>query len=476
MGGPATVPMLSPDGTSGEIPADQVQAAQQAGFKRAVSMVSPDGKSTGYIPEDRVNDATKAGFRFGTTEQPSAGQLYKQALFNPVGSGASDGGITGTLEQAGGRAMQGITNMVSHPIDTLTGAYNALRHPIDTASQRVGEFQNEWKQNPSLALGNAAGDIAGTVEGGRLGSAALSGAADLAGPAINRAILLGKSPEAAYESALKPSTTLNQADRANIVQTGLQNSIPVSKSGLQNIGNLLDRYDQAVKDEIAADPTRQITTAPALRNLDSVRAKFANQVTPQSDLSEIQQVQSDFLNNPKIQPQGAGPGPASLNASDAQTMKQGTYQALGSKSYGEVKGASIEAQKALARGLKDEIANQFPEIGKLNAEQSKLLDLQPVLERAVNRTSNHQLIGIGTPVAGAAAQAVTGSGPVGAVVGALKGVLDNPMVKSRLAIAVSKGGGIPYSQALSKVAAYSASLGTVAQSAQGSSGDQTANQ
>lgn len=66
-----TVPMLAPDGTSGEIPADKVQAAMSAGFKRAVEMTSPDGKA-GYIPQERTADALKAGFKptSAQTEQP----------------------------------------------------------------------------------------------------------------------------------------------------------------------------------------------------------------------------------------------------------------------------------------------------------------------------------------------------------------------------------------------------------------------
>ena len=39
-----------------------VAAAQQAGFKRALPMVSPDGQN-GYIPFDRALDAQKAGFK-----------------------------------------------------------------------------------------------------------------------------------------------------------------------------------------------------------------------------------------------------------------------------------------------------------------------------------------------------------------------------------------------------------------------------
>jgi hypothetical protein len=163
-----------------------------------------------------------------------------------------------------------------------------------------------------------------------------------------------------------------------------------------------------------------------------------------------------------------------MNASDAQTMKQGTYQVLRGK-YGEQGSASVEAQKALARGLKEEIATQFPEINGLNAAETRLLDLQPVLERAVNRISNHQAVGIGTPIAGAAAKAVSGSATVGVVAGVLKGVLDNPNVKSRLAIMVSKANKIPISQAIGRVNTYSASLGSAALSQQGSSSDDNPN-
>jgi hypothetical protein len=164
-----------------------------------------------------------------------------------------------------------------------------------------------------------------------------------------------------------------------------------------------------------------------------------------------------------------------MGAADAQAMKQGTYRVLRGK-FGEQGSASVEAQKALARGLKEEIASQFPEIAKLNADESRLLDLQPVLEKAVNRISNHQAIGIGTPVAGAAAKAVTGSGGVAAVASVLKGVLDNPGVKSRLAIAISKSSKIPVSQAAAKVQAYSVSLGATAAASRGASNDDTPSQ
>jgi hypothetical protein len=65
--------------------------------------------------------------------------------------------------------------------------------------------------------------------------------------------------------------------------------------------------------------------------------------------------------------------PNDISTSDAQALKTGTYRQLKSKSYGEMKSATIESQKALTRGIKEELANQFPEIAKLNAKEGELL-------------------------------------------------------------------------------------------------------
>jgi len=244
------VTMFAPDGSTGDIPADKVQAAQQAGFKRAFTMVSPDGKS-GYIPEDRANDAAKAGFRFGAEDnQQSTGQLYKQALFNPVGSGAASG-ITGGLEQVGGRAMQAITAPLLHPIDTATGIINSVVHPIETAKQRINEFGQEWQKSPSLALENAAGDVLGAVEGGRLGSAAISKAAEVAAPSALTTVksaagklipsLVDGPPESLMTRAIKPGKN-NVNWNADV-----QKAIPLMKTAEEQLGRPIQGVDDALE-------------------------------------------------------------------------------------------------------------------------------------------------------------------------------------------------------------------------------------
>jgi hypothetical protein len=396
------------------------------------------------------------------------------------------------------------TQLMHHVVDPMQaeaakarqGGPGSAGHAIASGIPVIGPYA------ANLGEQAASGDVGGALTRGITQYAApkaIAPAIAATGRVAGRAALLGKTPEAAYESALKPSTTLGEAERAAIVKTGLENEIPVSKTGLEKIGAAIDELNNQITDEIK--PGVKINPNRAALTADQAKAKFANQVNANGDLAAIEASKQQFLReqgakpgSPSVPPQPTGvldaqgnpvmsagtpakpatPAPP-MEAAKAQAMKVGTYRVLKGK-YGEQGSASVEAQKALARGLKDEIANAFPEISKLNAAESKLLDLQPVLERAVNRNANHQLVGIGTPVAAGAAKAVTGSSGIGAVVGTLKAVLDNPVVKSRLAIAISKGAKIPIATAISRVQTYVASLGSYAE-AQGSAanGDNSAN-
>lgn len=456
------VTLLDPTGQAREIPDDQVQAAIAAGGKKALKITDPKGTPR-WIPEDQKDAALQAGGKLAG-DQPDTRSLFQKAKdnFNANTQGAKPGdspvkAFAANVGQGGGMAIRAL----AHPIDSITSMATALSHPLDTAHGEVDALYAD----PNRFIGNAVGQLGAGAIMGEIGGQVLRPVENAAKKAGGRAVLLGKTPEAAYESALKPSTTLSQGERAAVVKTGLEQEIPISKGGLEKLQDRIETLNQSIKDEIASDPNRPIDPNKVATRADQAKAKFAQQVNKGTDLNAIEASKQQFLDE----------NPGSMGAADAQAMKQGTYRVLKGK-FGEQGSASVEAQKALARGLKEEIASQFPEIAKLNANESRLLDLQPVLERAVNRISNHQAIGIGTPVAGAAAKAVTGSGGVAAVASVLKGVLDNPGVKSRLAIAISKSSKIPISQAAARVQAYSVSLGATAASSQGDTSGDTPSQ
>ena len=496
----STTTILAPDGTPRDVPDEQVTAALQAGGKRAVKMSDPQGQAR-WIPEDKVAAAQNAGGKIAAQATPQKGFLESAWDSGPV-SGLVHGvtAVGGLLNDAvHGRPADDnnplVRSIQASPTVQLLG--DAMHgRPANDANPIVQGVQGLVHHGPTLdvrrKLANSipmVGDTLATAEqqsdagnnSGAMGTMTGLGLTALAPKVIpkileaapelaGRAALLGKTPQAAYESALKPSTALPQFMRTNVVQTALDHGIPISKGGLESLGDLIDDYNQKIKDVINTDPTRPIDPNKVAIRADDARAKFAKQVNASGDVAAIDASRQQFLTE-----QGAMPGrPAGpMDAAAAQDMKQGTYETLKGK-YGEQGRASEEAQKALARGLKEEIAQQFPEIRSLNATESRLLDLQPILERAVNRISNHQSIGIGTPIAGAAAKAVTGSGSIGVVAGTLKAVLDNPFLKSRLAIAVSKGAKIPFSQAMTRVQAYSSALGLPAGASEESSDGQTA--
>ena len=425
----------------------------------------------------------------GSTEGP--GMLEGLSDYDKASGGEIGGGVH---DISNGNVAKGLHRVItgfmaaSTPVAVLA-APAAAAAPITTALGAAGGIAGaKVARAGAEAMGatpdqaDLAGDIGGFA-GGYAGSKLPTVAA--------KAALLGRSPEEAYQSALKPSTTIPPAKVDKIVQTGLKNAIPVSEAGTEKLGSLLDDLHDKVSAEIAGGQGKTIDPQAVAQRADSVKARFANQVNAGEDLDAIEAVKQRFLEEqgmrpgkPAVPPKPTGvldaqgnpvmspavpaqpPTPAQpIPAADAQAMKVGTYQQLKGKAYGELKGATIEAQKALARGIKEELASQFPELSALNAAEGSLYDLQPVLEKAVQRVGNHQLLGIGTPIAAGATKAVTGSSGAAAIVGTLKAVVDNPVVKSHLAIALDRAG-VPPGVAAARIQSYVGGLAASAASAE----------
>jgi hypothetical protein len=422
----------------------------------------------------------------GSTEGP--GMLEGLAEYDKASGGEIGGGVhdisNGDIAKGLHRVISGFMNAAT-PAAVATLPAVAVAAPIGTGLGIAGGIGGQKAAssvasavgaNPDQAeLAGDVGGIAGGVVGG-LAPAAL-------GKAVGRTALLGKTPEEAYQSALKPSTTIPPGRVQNMVQAGLENEIPVSKAGAEKLSSLIEDLNDKVTAEIQARPGRTIDPNAVATRADQIKPRAANQVNASQDLTAIEDSKQQFLAEQGAKPAtpGTPPRPTGLldaqgnpimnpgtpgspaqpaqpmSAVDAQAMKRGTYENLGDKSYGELKSASIEAQKALARGLKEELENAFPELHELNQGLSKAYDLQPALNRAVQRQANHQIGGIGTPITAGAVKAVTGSNFLAGAAAAMKAVVDDPVVKSRLAIALNKSG-VPYQQAVNRVAAYSGAL------------------
>lgn len=137
-----TLPMISPDGKVGDIPVEQADNAEKAGFKRAVDMVSPTGQH-GAIPVENAEAAQANGFRIGrpnvnpppvdVLDSPKA-QEIEQAGVN-AGKFGADALMGGTIAKAGiGAAKAGIAALTAPSAGATSTVGTGL---VDAAGKEI---------------------------------------------------------------------------------------------------------------------------------------------------------------------------------------------------------------------------------------------------------------------------------------------------------------------------------------------------
>lgn len=189
------------------------------------------------------------------------------------------------------------------------------------------------------------------------------------------------------QRAVKPIyADVTSGDAARAIDTMLEQGYNPTKGGVeamqQQIGLLRNQVADAVKNSPA-----MINKGAVAGRLNDVLNKFSNQVTPQGDLNAIQDAWTAFLQHPDLMNTPA------MTAEKAQALKTGTYRILEGK-FGEVGSASTEAQKALARGLKEELSAAIPGIAEANAKEGALINARDIAFRAANRQGNKDLAGL----------------------------------------------------------------------------------
>ena len=386
--------------------------------------------------------------------------------------------------------IQGAAQLAAHPIDSLKSDAGAREQVYQEAEDafKKGNYSEGAAHLLYAALPfigpqlDQAGNnfVQGNIAKGMGASAGMG--LSLAGPeGVKNAIMAVPGASAVqdlarrmYQSSLKPPPSWYTPGQVRgLVDTGLMNEIPVSDGGRVKLQGLISDLNDRVQDQINAGSNTGATVNKfdVASRLSDTADKFATQVTPESDLEAVGETGNEFLRNQ----------PNEIPASTAQSLKTGTYQQLKDTAYGALKNATIEAQKALARGIKEELQVQFPEIHGLNAEESRAINLDGALERAINRTSNRDIFSLGGKIAtgtGAVIGAAAG-GEGGAAAGAIAGpllhhYLSDPTVQSKLAIALYKAskGTLTIPGAAARVVSYTNQLGT-AVSNLGSSEDTT---
>lgn len=259
--------------------------------------------------------------------------------------------------------------------------------------------------------------------------------------------LTDAAAERLMQSAIKPTIKqLKNGDAAVAIRTLLDHGINPNAAGVTKLRDLIGGLNDQIADQIA-NSTATIKKSDVMTRLSEIGKTFSNQVSPSGDLAAIQRVGDDFANHPVY------PGD-DLSVQAAQALKQGTYKTL-AKKYGQMGGAETEAQKGLARGLKEEIANAVPEVAGLNAEESKLITTLNVTERRALMELNKNPMGLASLAANPkgwaafmadrsalfkslAARMVSSSGGLaGRAAPALENGLSNPLLRGAAVNSVS---------------------------------------
>lgn len=391
----------------------------------AIKKMSPS-KAAGGAANLLTGPDAMAAFGSGMAAGPISGLggLAGAVLPGPEGQGADwQRRIAETLSYKprtqGGELL---TKAAAVPFDLLHKGAVALGQKAQDAGASPGvatAVQTATEVLPTMLLPGAA-----SKGGGALVEAPYVGAKSLMRQALNppkKAVLGG------------------EADSA--ILTMLKEGVLPTKGGLEKLRAEIDTVNDAIAQSVQGSnaTVNKMAVAKVMQDrLDSIK----KQVNPNADVALLQKSWLEFVNHPLLN--NSNLMPVQL----AQELKQGTYRAIGSKGYGELKTADIENQKALARGLKDEVARAVPGISELNARDSALIDASNVLENRLATTGNRGLgVGALSPsggnllawlvdhsdaAKGSLAQLLyKGSRPSGMPQGLLEGILASEQAKSR---------------------------------------------
>ena len=409
---------------------------------------------------DDPNSPFKKSFDFSAVETaknflPSLGSELKNmatAITQPVETVTA---LTNLLTGLVQKVLPGVQDKEKYA--------NALIQHYSTKYGSKDEFLRYLQEQPAAVLGDAAMLLTGggtSVRlaglGGKTNIAALN-AIDKVGQTISKTgaaidplnLTLNTGGLAAtqgtkylapnfapnlYESALKPSTALSIKERKSLVETALENDIPLNMKGVGKLEILIQSVGNKIDDLIAeATATgKKIPVDKIFEKLQLTREELKGpKINVFKNLDELDSFETTLRLDLKKQ------GYKELSVEDLQTLKRSAYenQNWNTKKQTGTKGGE-EALSATGRATKELIEESVPEIQKYNREIGDLLELKPILERAVNRIGGRDMIGIGLPIKASAGAALGGG--VGSQMGILSGLFDLPGPKNWLAREIRK--------------------------------------
>jgi hypothetical protein len=261
-----------------------------------------------------------------------------------------------------------------------------------SASDLVGVF-NDIMERIAYSGGGKVTDVTGSPGLGyaaNVGMQAIPAMLGGAGTAKTAAPALRSAAEWVMGSALKPSAAFrasgfhgapSKANRA--ISTMLDEGINVSEGGVAKLQGKVSE-GKANIDALIAGSNATVDKQAVASRLQDVTKRFENQPRPEPDVAKIEDAYTEFLQ---------GRLPNQIPVAQAQAVKEGGGGLL-KKKYGQLSEVDTEIDKALVRGLKEEIAKVVPGIDKLNAHERDLLNALLLVDRRAGIAGNQNLAGL----------------------------------------------------------------------------------
>lgn len=380
----------------------------------------PDGRIAKFeVPDGTTPQEIEA---FAARQFMVVPDASKQIAGDSITKGAKDN--LSPLKSAAGDLNSALKFV--NPASYINAVSGSMNDRVDKAAYDVGGKVTDSLAgvvSPETAAGagylaNLATQQIPTMIGGGVGK--------LAGQGAGRSLM---------QSAIKPTTAdLQSGKAARAINTLLETGTSPTVSGLSALKSQADDLANQMSGILSRSPatvSRQAAAAPVQQVLSSA----SKQAAPGADMKAINGVLDEFMSigHPAL---GVTQNiPVDL----ANKLKQGIYKAVGDRAYGQVASAQTEAEKAIARGLRQEVGKAVPEVESLLAKQSDLYNAVNVAKRYALLSGNNNPMGLAplanNPAAAAmfladrnpwvrgllARGAYSGGMPVGAGVGALAG-------------------------------------------------------
>ena len=240
---------------------------------------------------------------------------------------------------------------------------------------RGNEALNSLLDSAAYKTGGLVTDITGSPELGFAANVGVQALPMIPGGAYAKRLspILEGTAKGLMQSALKPTIADLQTGKATrAIDTLLAEKVIPTHASVQKLRRAGEAANKAVAGEIAKSTATVEKNSVASRLQDVISGIEKSSLNPQERVRDIEKIYKDVVRNGLV--------PDNIPVEQAQKIKLGIYKTL-KKEYGTLGGDKVEAQKALARGLKEEIEKVVPSVVIHNKRASEMWNALNVSER-----------------------------------------------------------------------------------------------